>query len=402
MYPYPWNPDSPGFWGRYQDDLFGGLDETASAPNADPMSTLQSFDDDVDHAQTSQCSPNTRGSKASAHAPATWQPHTDRVEPFYTKRGAQQAVNSPGSSPTRLNARAPPFVPQSTNIPQERNAYAGAAFERPPAQSRPVKSYAQPSTASVLGNSSQRMPHGTIPPAFLHSSQLRSSFRGSATLEPQQYPAFTSNSPYVANFELPLHDAQHPDIRFSPPNSTAQWHYPTTLPLTAQGLGVQAGPEVSFHASRPEPDVRRWMQGPYTILDRTNPSRLAPSRSISTSRRRRNLVSEDGSATTLSCEYPGCSQTFSSKSKLDHHVRWHGPKDKICLICGKGFVAIKDLKRHQTSHFPEENMFFCEVEGCPYSIKGFNRKDNWHRHRKLHLGSTSSSQSMSRTSSAYQ
>jgi len=57
------------------------------------------------------------------------------------------------------------------------------------------------------------------------------------------------------------------------------------------------------------------------------------------------------------------------------------------MNCGKGFVASKDLKRHEKIHKPlEAHEFFCSVQGCPYERRGFARKDHLTRHQKTHVG----------------
>ena len=78
------------------------------------------------------------------------------------------------------------------------------------------------------------------------------------------------------------------------------------------------------------------------------------------------------------------SKLCGSLTLLSHHARWHGPKDQICTTCAKGFVAIKDLRRHEKTHKPAEHEFFCETLGCAFRTRGFARKDHYVRHLKTH------------------
>lgn len=77
-------------------------------------------------------------------------------------------------------------------------------------------------------------------------------------------------------------------------------------------------------------------------------------------------------------------------TQWSHHARWHGPKAHICTICDKGFIAIKDLRRHEKTHQRTEHVFVCDHPGCAYNTRGFARKDHLIRHQRTHNSASQS------------
>lgn len=64
------------------------------------------------------------------------------------------------------------------------------------------------------------------------------------------------------------------------------------------------------------------------------------------------------------------------------HIRTHGPRELICLTCGKDFLEASKLKRHMITHTGDK-AFKCEYEGCE---KSFSLKFNLSTHEKIHRG----------------
>ena len=83
-----------------------------------------------------------------------------------------------------------------------------------------------------------------------------------------------------------------------------------------------------------------------------------------------------------------CHKGFDKWHKLNHHSRWHDDPTHICESCGKRFVARKDLRRHEKTHKKEERHLFCNIMGCKYHQRGFQRPDHLKRHiERMHRGS---------------
>lgn len=133
----------------------------------------------------------------------------------------------------------------------------------------------------------------------------------------------------------------------------------------------------------PAQDIHSWNEGPYSL---SNPPRtqLSPPSQGRGSGRPASSRRSGHSSGHLSCSHHGCDMRFDTKSERDHHVRYHGPRTKICQECPKAFHFAKDLRRHRKTH-TRERTSFCPFVGCKYHREGFTRKDHRDRHvRTLH------------------
>ncbi|MCQ2820359.1 MAG: hypothetical protein MJ252_24090 [archaeon] len=109
------------------------------------------------------------------------------------------------------------------------------------------------------------------------------------------------------------------------------------------------------------------------------------------------------------CTFEGCTKSFSSKSKLEVHLKFHEEERPfVCEICNKAFKAKIHLKTHLQFH-TDKRPFKCSLCSKDYKTKGhlkdhiksfhegikefeclichrfFNRKSSLNAHKKLHL-----------------
>lgn len=90
------------------------------------------------------------------------------------------------------------------------------------------------------------------------------------------------------------------------------------------------------------------------------------------------------SAASYLCEHDGCGKEFKSKTDYSHHRRNHGLRPHECSSCPKSFVFRKDLNRHEKTHNPSVREFYCQIAGCPWAARGFQRRDHYVRHMRAH------------------
>ncbi|QIX00815.1 hypothetical protein AMS68_006332 [Peltaster fructicola] len=120
--------------------------------------------------------------------------------------------------------------------------------------------------------------------------------------------------------------------------------------------------------------------------DFIDPAYLTPTTPVShcSSGSGRSRSHSIASATSYHCDHHGCGKDFKTKTEYTHHRRNHGDRNHACSHCSKRFVFRKDLNRHIKTHTPEQRYYFCQMVGCQWGERGFQRKDHYDRHMRTH------------------
>ncbi|KAG2375189.1 hypothetical protein C9374_010193 [Naegleria lovaniensis] len=81
------------------------------------------------------------------------------------------------------------------------------------------------------------------------------------------------------------------------------------------------------------------------------------------------------------CGFPSCGKTFSFRHELLEHIKTkHSPKQSVCTICNKEFKDLQALQAHlRTIHKNEKKVFRCHFEDCN---KCYTNKRNLDDHIK--------------------
>jgi len=94
-------------------------------------------------------------------------------------------------------------------------------------------------------------------------------------------------------------------------------------------------------------------------------------------------VATSAAAEDLQCQI--CQQLFTQRHQLNRHFKQKHEKPNRCDAegCDAAFGFKRDLERHINSKHGGGSRFYCQEEGCKYSIEngnGFSRKDHLDRH----------------------
>ena len=74
-----------------------------------------------------------------------------------------------------------------------------------------------------------------------------------------------------------------------------------------------------------------------------------------------------------------CNKVFNNPTTYSHHVKSHTGSGQSCPVCGKLFVYVSQLKKHQSVHSDKRHL--CSQEGCSKSFKNLG---DLTRHLKQH------------------
>lgn len=230
-----------------------------------------------------------------------------------------QATTSPKSGHSSLNARARAFVPQQPNVASPWSVQTPVIVETIPTRRRSQQPQILSGTAHTPENAFQYMHRSISDTGYSAKSQLPYlNLPTSGNTQGSQLNPFSiRRSPPAVALGLPSHTGTDLQNRaylptYGPALSSHQSH---GLP-TYGAHGTSAGSSFGglAHAIPQHLYSPRWGEGPFNNLGQVNIDRLAPPNPPHEHGRPRLPASDDGSTTTLSCEHPGCTRTFSSRS----------------------------------------------------------------------------------------
>ena len=178
--------------------------------------------------------------------------------------------------------------------------------------------------------------------------------------EPSDTPTSTSaRDIYISPRDLGSSSTPHdgPNTRFEPDRLLPHLSLPSE-PARALQMGDMARWQERVYAPPGTEDVLHLPKPPPVTRHQRSASTTSPS--------------------TYVC--PRCRKSHARKSDLDHHLRYHASGTHGCGHCTKTFHFPKDLRRHEKIHSGDRGLF-CDVTGCKFQIKGFQRQDHLNRHR---------------------
>lgn len=264
-------------------------------------------------------SPNNAAGAAFSPPQATWQPPSLTVRPCdlhsRSPHTYPQATTSPKSAHSSLNALARAFVPQQSNVASPWSAQTPVIVETIPPRRGSQQPQILSGTAHTPENPFQYM-HRSISDTG-HSATSQSPYPNLSpsgnTQGSQLNPFSFRRSPPAVTLGLPSYTGTDSQVRAYLPAYVPELSFHQDYGLPTHGINAGTSSRELARAFSQQLYSPRWGGGPFNNLRQAEPDRLAPP---DPPHEHRLPASDDGSTTTLSCEHPGCTQTFSSRSKF--------------------------------------------------------------------------------------
>lgn len=248
---------------------------------------------------------------------AIWQSPSQTVRPYDLHSRSPytypQATTSPKSAHYRLNAQAKAFVPQQSNNASPWSAQTSAAA----GTTSPRRRSEDPQILSGIAHTPEfvfQYMHRSISDTG-HSATSQLTYPNLPPSGTTQGSQLVRRSPRVA-LGFASHAGAYSQGRAYLPAHVPELSLHQNYDLPTHGINAGTSSRELAQAFSQQLYSPRWGEGPFNNLRQAQPDRLAPPNPPHEHGRPRLPGSDDGSTTTLSCEHPGCSQTFSSRSKF--------------------------------------------------------------------------------------